>query len=68
MSTQGIAGKRKQVTLTILRKLEIIRRLESSENHLGFVTSYNVGSSAINDIKKWKDELRSSERVKDHFK
>jgi hypothetical protein len=33
MSTQGTAGKWKHVTLTILQKLEIIRRLESGENH-----------------------------------
>jgi len=59
MSTQGTAGKWKQVTLTILQKLEIIRRPESGENHLGFVTSYSVGSSTVNDIKKWKDALRS---------
>jgi hypothetical protein len=59
VSTQGTAGKWKQVTLTILQKLEIIRRLESGKNHLGFVNSYSVGSSAVNDIKKWKDESRS---------
>jgi hypothetical protein len=58
MSTQGTAGKWKQVTLTILQKPEIIRRLENGDNHLGFVTSYSVGSSTV-DIKKWKDALRS---------
>jgi hypothetical protein len=33
MSTQGSAGKWKRVFLAILQKLEIIRRLESGENH-----------------------------------
>jgi len=72
MSTQGTAGKWKHVTLTILQKLEIIRRLESGENHWGFMTSYSVGSSTIYDTKKWKYHLwsfmASSESVKDCFK
>jgi hypothetical protein len=33
MSTQGTDGKWKHVTVMILQKLEIIRRLESGENH-----------------------------------
>jgi len=35
VSKQGTAGKRKHVTLTILQKPEIIRRLENDDSHRG---------------------------------
>ena len=36
MSTQGTVGKRKHTTLMIPQKLEIIRRVESSESCSGY--------------------------------
>jgi hypothetical protein len=52
MSKQGTAGITKHIILTILDKLEIIRRLESCESRKDVTASYNIESSSIYDIKK----------------
>jgi hypothetical protein len=43
LSKQGTAGKRKHVSLTVLQKLEITRRLESNKSQRDFMVSYNIG-------------------------
>jgi hypothetical protein len=43
MSKQGTAGRRNHRTLTILQKLEVIRRLESGKNHIEFMFWYSTG-------------------------
>jgi hypothetical protein len=57
MSKQGTTGKRKHVTLTFPQKLETTRRLESGGSQKVVMALYNIGSSTICDIKKWKDWL-----------
>jgi hypothetical protein len=49
---------RKHITL-ISQKLEIIRRLESSESQREVMALYSIELSTVSDIKKWKDQLRS---------
>jgi hypothetical protein len=56
MSKQGTAGKRKHVTL-IPQKLETCRRLESGLSCIVIVAAYDIGSSAVYDIQKQKDQL-----------
>jgi hypothetical protein len=46
MSEQGTAGKRKHITLTFPQKLE------SAENQREVMVSYNIGLSAIYDIRR----------------
>jgi hypothetical protein len=55
MSTEGSAGKMKHVTLNILQKLEIIRRLVISESQKVVMFSYTIGLSTIYNIKKQTD-------------
>lgn len=57
MSKKGTASKRRCLTLKILQKLKIIRRLEGGRNQREVMASYNTGSSAMYDIKKQKDQL-----------
>jgi hypothetical protein len=57
MSKQGTASKRMCLTLKILQKLKIIRRLESGSNQREVMASYYTGSSTVYDIKKQKDQL-----------
>jgi len=45
------------VTSTIPKKLEIIRRLENGKNLRLVMTLYDNGSSTSYDIKKQKDQL-----------
>jgi hypothetical protein len=59
MSKQGNASKRKCLTLNILQKLKIIRRLEGGRNQREMMASYNTGLSAVCDIKKQKGQLWS---------
>ena len=54
-SKQGNSGKTKHITLTIPQELEITGRLKSGESRRKVTPSYNIGSSSICDIKKWKD-------------
>jgi hypothetical protein len=42
MSKQGTVAKRKQVTLTISQKLEIIRRLEGGERQSVVIAACNI--------------------------
>jgi hypothetical protein len=42
MSKQGTASKRKCLTLKILQKLKIIRRLEGGRNKREVMASYNM--------------------------
>jgi hypothetical protein len=56
MSKQGSAGKRKNTTLTVPQKVEIIRRLESAKSFYVVTISYNTGLSAVYDTKKQKDQ------------
>jgi hypothetical protein len=56
MSKQGPAGKRKNTTLTVPRKVEIIRRLESAKSFYVVMFAYNTGLSAVCDTKKQKDQ------------
>jgi hypothetical protein len=57
MSKQGTASKRKCLTLKILEKCKIIRRLKGGRNQREVMASYNTGSSTVCDIKKQKDQL-----------
>ena len=60
MSKHGTASKRKCLTLKILQKLKIIRRLEGGRNQRNqreVMTSYNTGPSTVYDKKKQKDQL-----------
>jgi hypothetical protein len=57
MSKQGTAGKRKHVTLTVPQKLETTRRLESGESQKVIMALYNIGLSAVYDVKKQRDWL-----------
>uniref|UniRef100_A0A1B6ML08 HTH CENPB-type domain-containing protein n=1 Tax=Graphocephala atropunctata TaxID=36148 RepID=A0A1B6ML08_9HEMI len=50
-------AKRKHVTLTIHQKLDIIKRLEKSENRNNIIAEFNISSSTIYDIKKQKQQL-----------
>ena len=59
MSKQGSAGKRKYVTL-ICQTLEIIRRLKCGKSQSVVMTSYNMGSSTVYDVKKQEDQLQTS--------
>ena len=43
MSEQGTASRRNHRTLTILLKLEIIRRLENGKNHIEVMSWYSTG-------------------------
>jgi hypothetical protein len=54
---KGTASKRKCLTLKILQKLKIIRRLEGGRNQREVMASYNTVSSTVYDIKKEKDHL-----------
>jgi hypothetical protein len=49
---------RGNMTLMIPWKLEIIRRLESGESQREVMASCSMGSSAIYDLRKWKDHLQ----------
>jgi len=46
-----------QVTLTILRKLEVMRRREIGEIRNVIMVSYSTGLSFIYNIKKQRDQL-----------
>jgi hypothetical protein len=48
-----------QVPLTILQKLEIMRRREIGESHNVIMVSYNTGLLFIYNIKKQRDQLGS---------
>jgi hypothetical protein len=50
MSKPGTACKRKQVTLALPQKYEIILWLESGENHSVVMCLYKIGLLAIYDI------------------
>jgi hypothetical protein len=50
MSKQGTGGNRKHITLMILQKIEITRRLNHSKSHSVVMASYNTGLSIIYDI------------------
>jgi hypothetical protein len=52
MSNQCAAGKRKQVTLMIPEKLEIILRHDIESSCRVITTPYNVGMSPINEINR----------------
>lgn len=52
MSKQGPAGKRKNTTLTVPQKVEIIRRLESANSFCVVMGSCNTGLSTVYDKKK----------------
>jgi hypothetical protein len=54
---KGTGSKRKCLTLKILQKLKIIRRLEGGRNQREVMASCNTGSSAVCDVKKQKDQL-----------
>jgi hypothetical protein len=56
MSEQGTTGKRKCVTLTVPHEPEIIRGLESGKYQIVVVSSCIIGSSAVCDMKKQKDQ------------
>jgi hypothetical protein len=56
-SKQGLAGKRKYITIMISKKLEIIDRNESGRASVLFA-SYNFRST-VYDAKKQKDHLVS---------
>jgi len=43
ISKQGTASRRNYRTLTILQKLEIIRRLERGKNHIEVMSWYSTG-------------------------
>jgi hypothetical protein len=45
-------------TLIILQKLEVTRMTEKDENQSVVVASYNIGLSAVDNIKKYKDQLQ----------
>jgi hypothetical protein len=55
MIKQGTAAKRKQVSITVPQKLEVIRRIECGEMQREVMAPYNFGSSSIYDVKKQKD-------------
>jgi hypothetical protein len=57
VSKQSAAGKRKHATLMIPQKLEIILRLDRGKSCHVITTTYNVGMSNINDIKKQEVHL-----------
>jgi len=57
MCKQGTADQRKHINLMTAQKLERIRKLESSENQREVMTLYNIGSSAVCDIEKQKDQF-----------
>jgi len=59
MSKQGTADKKKEVTLMIHQKLEIIMRTESGKRQREVMASNSSGLSTILDTKKWKNELFS---------
>ena len=42
MSKEGTPGKRKHVTLLILQKIEILKRLESGKSWNVVMASYNI--------------------------
>jgi len=68
-SKQGLAGKRKYITLMISKKLEIIERSETGRASVLFA-SYNIRSTVYN-VKKQKDHIvsfmASGESVKGPF-
>jgi hypothetical protein len=43
--------------MTVPQELEIIRGLESGEGQRGIMGLYSIRSSAVCDIKKWKEQL-----------
>jgi hypothetical protein len=57
MSKQGTADKKKEVTLMIHHKLEIIMRNEGGKRRREVMASNSSGLSTIYDTKKWKDKL-----------
>jgi hypothetical protein len=59
MSKQDTAGKR-QCVILISQKFEIIRRFKCGKSHSVVMTSYNIGSSTVCDIKEQEDQLQSS--------
>lgn len=56
-STSKVEVKRKHVTPNSEQKLEIIRRIRKGENRNKLMEEFNIGSSAIYDIKKNKDQF-----------
>lgn len=52
-----MASKRKHVTLTLEKKAEILRQLESGCSFTSLAVRFNVGKSTISDIKKKKNEI-----------
>jgi hypothetical protein len=72
MSKQGRAGKRKHVTLTVLQKVYIIRRLESDKSCSVVMALCYITSLTVYIRKGQKDALgffmASIESVKDLLK
>lgn len=72
MSKQCGAGKRNHVTLTVLQKVYIIRRLESDTSCSVVTAMCYITSLTVYIIKGWKDALgffmASIESVKDLLK
>lgn len=59
-SDNGRKGvKRKHVTLTVRKKLEVLKMLERGINRSAIMNEFNIGSSTIYDIKKNEDKLRA---------
>ena len=53
-----IKKKRKHTTLTIAKKIEIVKRLERGEKACRISLDYGVGTSTISDIKKQAANLK----------
>jgi CENP-B N-terminal DNA-binding domain. len=58
MNKQGTGGKRKNGTLKVFQKFEIIRRSENGESQREVMTSCNIGLSTVFVIKNQKDWLQ----------
>ncbi|XP_064410276.1 jerky protein homolog [Latimeria chalumnae] len=55
--SDGNAGKRKHVSLSILQKVELLKKLDKGTSVRALCELYNVGSSTVYDLKKQKDKI-----------
>ena len=58
-------GKRKRTVLTINQKIDICRKMKKGDNRDELMREYNVGLSAIYDIRAQKDRKTILHRVRE---
>ncbi|KAH9638515.1 hypothetical protein HF086_002250 [Spodoptera exigua] len=51
--------KRKHETLSLVKKMEILRKLDSGENQMKLAGEYGVGRATIYDIKKNREKIEN---------